>query len=105
MPGPGTYDSKKMKLGDPSTLGSKAGASTDDSSTLSQNPNPFMSKTARCDMWTNSLEAPYTKQTFKQNPASNFYFDNKRNNHAFIEQFIFHFLGPKTIRDVVMLYT
>ena len=78
LPGPGTYDSKKMKLGDPSTLGSKAGASTDDSSTLSQNPNPFMSKTARCDMWTNSLEAPYTKQTFKQNPASNFYFDNKR---------------------------
>ena len=80
MPGPGTYDSKKMKLGDPSTLGSKAGASTDDSSTLSQNPNPFMSKTARCDMWTNSLEAPYTKQTFKQKLKNENKIQNKIQN-------------------------
>ena len=36
MPGPGFYDSKMVKYGDPSTLGSKQGASTDDSSTMSQ---------------------------------------------------------------------
>jgi len=33
VPGPGTYDSKAMKLGDPSTIGSKAGLSTDADST------------------------------------------------------------------------
>lgn len=36
LPGPGFYDSKMVKHGDPSTLGSKQGASTDDSSTMSQ---------------------------------------------------------------------
>jgi len=35
LPGPGTYNSKSMKRGDPSTIGSKAGLSTDDSSLLS----------------------------------------------------------------------
>lgn len=47
LPGPGSYNSKAMKHGDPSTLGSKAGASTDDSSTLTENQNPFLSKTGR----------------------------------------------------------
>lgn len=78
LPGPGTYNSKQMKRGDPSTLGSKAGLSTDDSSTLTENPNPFMSKTGRQEMWKAHISAPYTKQTFNKNPAPNAYFDQKK---------------------------
>jgi hypothetical protein len=78
LPGPGTYDTKAMKFGDPSTLGSKAGLSTDDSSTLTENANPFLSKTGRQDMWKADLTAPYTKQTFTRNPAPNHYFDKKK---------------------------
>jgi hypothetical protein len=78
LPGPGTYDTKAMKRGDPSTLGSKAGLSTDDSSTLTENANPFLSKTGRQDMWKADLTAPFTKQTFTKNPAPNHYFDKKR---------------------------
>lgn len=78
VPGPGSYDTKAMKHGDPSTLGSKAGLSTDDSSTLTENANPFLSKTGRQDMWRADLTAPFTKQTFTKNPAPNAYFDKKK---------------------------
>jgi hypothetical protein len=69
MPGPGFYDSKMVKHGDPSCIGSKMGASTDESSTISQNQNPFMSGTGRAEMWRNELNAPFTKQTYIKNPG------------------------------------
>ena len=72
LPGPGHYNAKAIKYGDPSELGSKAIGSTEASS-LGQseivNPNPFMSATGRLDMWKNELSAPYTKATFSKNPG------------------------------------
>ena len=67
-----------MKRGDPSTLGSKAGDSTDDSSTITEQQNPFLSKTGRQDMWKADMTAPFTKQTFNKNPAPNHYFSKKK---------------------------
>lgn len=61
-PGPGQYDLKSMKNGDPSTLGNTGAASTDISSTLTQeNVNPFLSKTARGEMWMADRDAPFTR--------------------------------------------
>lgn len=68
-----------MKNGDPSTLGNTGAASTDISSTLTQeNVNPFLSKTARGEMWMADRDAPFTRQTFAKNPAPNAYFDQKK---------------------------
>lgn len=80
MPGPGTYDSKSMKRGDPNTIGSNNhGASTDISSMMAgENANPFHSKTARGEMWMADRDAPYTRQTYATNPAPNAYFDQKK---------------------------
>lgn len=62
LPGPGLYDSKMVKHGDPSSLGSKQGASTEESSQMSAiNQNPFMSTVGRVDHWKAELNAPYTK--------------------------------------------
>ena len=54
------------------------GASTEESSTISQTQNPFMSGTGRADMWRNELNAPFTKQTYIKNPGPGQYFSNKR---------------------------
>lgn len=78
MPGPGLYDSKLVKHGDPSTLGSKQGASTEESSTMSQTQNPFLSGTGRAEMWKAELNAPYTKQTYIKNPGPGQYFASKK---------------------------
>ncbi len=67
-----------VKHGDPSCIGSKMGASTEESSTISQTQNPFMSGTGRADMWSYELNAPFTKQTYIKNPGPGQYFSNKR---------------------------
>lgn len=77
LPGPGFYDSKMVKHGDRSTIGSVRAASTDESNMNSQ-LNPFLSGTGRGDMWRNKINAPYTKASFLQNPGPGQYFCNKK---------------------------
>ncbi len=83
MPGPGFYNTKTIKHGDPSTLGSQAGVSTDDSTNNQSstiNANPFLSSTTRGDMWRNELNAPFTKATFIRTPGPGHYNKNKKND-------------------------
>ena len=82
MPGPGAYDTKTIKDGDPSTIGSKAGVSTDDPSNQQssiKNANPFLSSTSRGDMWRNQMNAPFTRATFLKNPGPGYYNKGKKN--------------------------
>jgi len=53
---------------------SKFGASTNGR----QNLNPFMSTTMRGDFWKNELNAPFTKQTYLENPGPGQYVTEKK---------------------------
>lgn len=65
LPGPGHYSTKAVKHGDPSEIGSKAVASTNDNSVMSSTQgNGFLSNTTRGDFWKNELNAPFTNATF-----------------------------------------
>jgi len=75
-PGPGHYTNvyPATTAGDASTMGSSIGESKFDSSTNGrQNLNLFMSTTMRGDFWKNELSAPFTKQTYLENPGPNHY--------------------------------
>lgn len=77
LPGPQAYDPRILKRGDKSTFESNIG-STDDSSTLTQNLNPFLSSTGRADMWKNEMSAPFTRATYSKNPGPGQYFHGKK---------------------------
>lgn len=78
LPGPTAYDPKTVKYGDSCLIGSQMGASTEDSSTMTQNANPFLSGTGRGDMWKNEIVAPFTKSTSTKNPGPGTYFHGKK---------------------------
>ena len=67
-----------VKSGDPSTIGSKQAQSTEETSTMSANQNPFLSSTGRADMWKAEMNAPYTKQSYLKNPGPGQYFGGKK---------------------------
>lgn len=77
QPGPGTYDVKTVPRGDPSMIGSQQESSTEQSSVMTSNANPFLSSTGRGDMWKNQMNAPFTRASFLKNPGPGSYGQSK----------------------------
>ena len=77
--GPGSYNTRRTKNGGQSTFGS---TTTNDSEMFGGElvVHPFTKQAKRNDMWTADMRTPYTKQTFKKNPAPTAYFQTK-NQH------------------------
>lgn len=70
LPGPGTYIQVYKDDKEP--------ANTSVNSTQLVKPSAFMSTTHRVDFWTNEMQTPFTKQTFKQNPGPGTYVVDKK---------------------------
>ena len=77
QPGPGAYDVKTVPNGDRSMIGSGQESSTEQSSVLASNANPFLSSTSRGEMWRNLMSAPFTRPGYLKNPGPGSYGQSK----------------------------